>query len=153
MKDIITNIRLNALYEDIIVNYDSDITVDNNITTLVFNQTYLYEIRGDKQKTGEIYSLKDIKSKVTGRIPKGGYFARYISSIWGMIMLVGIGIGFLVVEIVLDKVAKAKSDNNCETTELSQNLGNDNSIEKEEQKNEPHRYFQHVAIHYQAAKD
>lgn len=76
------------------------------------NTKYKYEIRGDaaENSDGE-FLISDIYSKVTGVAPKLGMFIRFITSIYGVILLIGAGIMIIVVEIVLDKKFKSETQN------------------------------------------
>lgn len=134
-KEIITEIRLNTLYEDSVISYNSEISSDNGINTIELNQTYRYEIRGDKQKDGEIYELKDIQSKVVGKLPAAGYVMKYLSSIWGVIMFTCLGIGCIVVDILLERQNKLDKKEQAENT-LVDSYENELSNERKENNDE-----------------
>lgn len=58
---------------------------------VMFNVCQRYKIRGDKAKTDDGWYRRDqIEAKVTHVIPKFGYVARFISSPYGAILLIGI---------------------------------------------------------------
>ena len=59
----------------------------------VYNPYYLYEIRGDKAKDSDgIYERKQLISKVSGVAPKLGYVVRFLTSLPGLIMIIGIAL-------------------------------------------------------------
>ena len=78
---------------------DINVTVDDYIPTpeksnsKLFNIYYLYEIRGDKAKTSDgIFTSDVLISKVTGVAPKLGYVVRFLTSIPGIIFIIGLAL-------------------------------------------------------------
>ena len=89
--------------------------VEPDLYTCVSNITYLYEIRGDAAKTEDgWFEISDIYSKVDKVIPKAGYVVRYLTSIPGIVMLVGIGLIIVATDFLLDYVDKKKKKENVE---------------------------------------
>ena len=61
--------------------------------TKMFNSYYLYEIRGDKAKDSDgVFSRDVLLSKVDGSVPKLGYVVRFLTSLPGLIMLIGLAL-------------------------------------------------------------
>ena len=90
------------------LNLDKSRTVleSNNIVGK-FNRVYEYEIRGDKSNTSDgVFKIEDIISKVTNRVPKMGYVVRYLTSIWGIVMFLSLGIIILVFDIMSSRMQK-----------------------------------------------
>lgn len=75
--------------------------------TYLFNPIELFMIRGDAapNEDGWFYR-KDIYSKVVNVVPKFGYFSRFISSPYGAIMLLGIGIIPFIFTLLYEKKSK-----------------------------------------------
>lgn len=110
-KEIVTECTIKSCYGDITIN-------ENNMTKTEtgyegsFNKTYLYEIRGDKSNTsdGDDYTIEEIQSKVVGNIPKLGYVVRYLSSVWGIVLFVGLGIIIITFDILNNKISKKEQE-------------------------------------------
>ena len=85
-------------------------TEDPNIYEHISNIRYTYEIRGDAAKTHDgWFGIEDIEAKVVKVLPKAGYVVRYLTSIPGIIMLVGIGLIIVVTDFLLDYADKKKN--------------------------------------------
>ena len=100
-----------------------------------FNQTYEYEIRGDKSNTsdGTHFTKEDIMAKVVKAIPKLGYLIRYLTSMWGIIMFASIGVIIIAFDIGMIILRKKE-----EKAKLAAEAANDEQIAEnpEEQKGE-----------------
>ena len=97
---------------------------ETDLYECISNKSYLYEIRGDAAKTEDgWYEISEIYSCVDQVIPKAGYVVRYLTSIPGIIMLVGIGLVIVVADFLFEYVDKKKNkeilekDINTETNE------------------------------------
>ena len=104
---LISDITFNCSSGDIKLTYDN--MTSGNATDLLFNTSESYLIRGDKanyQSDDGWYKRTEIYSKYSNKIPKMGYFFAYLSSIWGMIMIIGIAILITIVDTVLKKDKK-----------------------------------------------
>ena len=85
-------------------------SVDTDLYKHISNVTYEYEIRGDAAKTEDgWFKRSDIYSKVDQVVPKAGYVVRYLTSIPGIIMLIGLGLIIVVVDFLLDRADKKKN--------------------------------------------
>ena len=98
-----------------IVTSDNFVKVDDNKYEYVAHKSYLYEIRGDavKDSDGTGFKIEDIYSKVNFRIPAAGYFIRFITSIWGTILLLGTGFIIIGANFIIErdkKKQKAKAE-------------------------------------------
>lgn len=81
----------------------------------ISNISYEYEIRGDAAKTEDgWYKIDEIYSRVDQVIPKAGYVVRYLTSIPGIIMLVGIGLVIVVADFLFEYVDKKKKKESLE---------------------------------------
>ncbi len=109
-SEVITSIKLDSTYGDININ-GSNFELIDGIYTSINNITYEYMIRGDAAKTEDgWFTIDQIYSKVTKIIPKAGYFVSYITSVPGIIMLVGIGLLIVVADVGLDLIAKKEKE-------------------------------------------
>ena len=112
-KEIITGLKIKAHLGTIDVDPDK-LTVEEQNLVGKYNETYKYEIRGDKSSTSDgIYDFKDIQAKVVRGIPKAGYLIRFLSSIWGGIMfilLAGLIIATDIIKTRLEKKETAKAE-------------------------------------------
>jgi len=80
---------------------------ESGVYEYLYNKYYLYEIRADKSNTSDgTFKRSDIISKVDYVIPKMGHVVRFITSIPGVIMLVGIGVLISVASYFLSKNKK-----------------------------------------------
>ena len=81
-----------------------DLVRDETHQKVMFNVTQQYKIRGDKAKTDDGWYRKDqIESKVTHVIPKFGYVARFLSSPFGAILLIGIAMIPILYWMIFDR--------------------------------------------------
>ena len=108
----------------------------------LYNVYNLYEIRGDKAKDSDgIFSQDQLISKVTNVIPKLGYFARFISSIPGMILIIGLALIFTIFAYFnnkppkTEKVAVSSKEGEVNDVEISKN-DKQKQKEKKKKKNE-----------------
>ena len=108
--ELVSSCLIKNKADDIIINKDT-VAVDGENLVGHFNQTYKYEIRGDKAPNSDgLFTIDKIYSKVVGVMPKMGYVVRFLSSIWGSVLLIGLGImavGFDIISSVIDKKALA----------------------------------------------
>ena len=98
-----------------------------------YNQRYYYEIRGDAANTsdGKSFTINDIVGKVVGSIPKIGYFIRYLSSVWGMVSLIGIGVLIIAFDIISSRMAKKEQQS---TMAESNQTSKEEEVEDEQEK-------------------
>lgn len=83
---------------------------EDNIHHYFGNIFYEYEIRGDAAKTSDgWFAIDSIYSKVDKVIPKAGYITKYLTSIPGIIMLVGLGLIIVVADFAIDRIEKKKT--------------------------------------------
>ena len=83
-----------------------------------FNSYFLYETRGDKAKDSDgIFERNVLISRVTAVAPKLGYFVRFITSIPGIILIIGLAIIFTISAYFYNRVPKKKGSNNTEIIE------------------------------------
>ncbi|MCR4879666.1 MAG: hypothetical protein K5906_01755 [Bacilli bacterium] len=77
----------------------------------LYNKYYLYEIRADKASSSDgTFKRSELIAKVDYIIPKLGYAIKFITSIPGIIMIVGVGIIMVVTSYLLDKNKKKKDE-------------------------------------------
>lgn len=90
-NDYISSLCINAARGDIEINA-TNIVQDNDAYYYETNFTYKYEIRGDaaSQSDGK-FEIGDIYSKLVGVAPNMGYVVRYLSSVWGVVLMIGLG--------------------------------------------------------------
>ena len=119
-KDYLSSITLTTTSGEAVATADKFTLKEEGKYEYSTNYEYNYEIRGDnvKDSDGTQFKLKDIYSKVSFRIPGGGYFVRFITSIYGIILLIGmgfiiIGANFLI-EYDKKKKQKIEKENNGE---------------------------------------
>ena len=100
-SEIISSCIIESYYGTIDLKIDNLVAKDDGFFG-EFNKTYYYEIRGDKSNTsdGTKFTIEDIYSKVVGTIPKLGFVVRYLSSVPGMVMLIGMGVIIIVYDVV-----------------------------------------------------
>ena len=68
------------------------------------NVKYEYQIRGDAAKSSDgWYKKEEIHSRVTKIFPKAGYFFRFINSLPGLLMIIGLGVIILITDFFIDK--------------------------------------------------
>ncbi len=100
----IINFKMNAYNGEISINGKS---FPEGSEQLVTNVIYEYMIRGDAAKTEDgWFNYESIYSKVNKIIPKAGYFVSYITSIPGIIMLIGLGLIIIGVDFGVDYFSK-----------------------------------------------
>lgn len=76
-----------------------------------FDSRYLYEIRADKaaaSDTDGVYYRKDLTAKVINVLPKLGYVNRFLLSIPGLILIIGLVVIITVASFFLSKGQKKK---------------------------------------------
>lgn len=126
----ITNIKMNAYNGEISIDGTSFEAGSEQYTT---NITYEYMIRGDAAKTEDgWFGIESIYSRVNKIIPKAGYFVSYITSLPGIIMLIGVGLVIIGVDFGIDYFSK-KEKKQKEATEQE---NTESQIEKDEDKKE-----------------
>ncbi len=85
------------------------------------NVSYQYEIRGDKAPNSDgKFGIEDIYSKVTWTFPKAGYFIRYITSIYGVILLVGVSVILITTQFLLEYLDKKNKKESQEKEKLDE---------------------------------
>ena len=106
-SEVICSCKIESTLGTIDVKEDNVTTIDDGYKG-IYNTCYYYEIRGDKANTsdGTNFTIEDIYGKVENRIPKLGYPIRYLSSVWGIISLVGIGAIILAFDIIVNVMNK-----------------------------------------------
>lgn len=93
----------------------SFIEIEPGLYQKISNIRYTYKIRGDAAKTEDgWFYIEDIISKVDKVLPRAGYAVRYLSSIPGIIMLVGIGLIIVATDFFLDRLDKKKQTKKIE---------------------------------------
>lgn len=127
-KEIIVSCTIKNESKDIVIDKDSMVVEGDNLVGS-FNPVYKYEIRGDKAPNSDgVYSIDKIYSKVETRIPKLGYIVRFLSSIWGTILFIGLGFIAIAFDIVMTRLEKQESS--------IKDSSNATEAKKEENKNE-----------------
>lgn len=102
-SELFTKISIDSSLGNIDIGGGDFIATENNIYQFFNHTTYLYEIRGDASNTSDgWFEIEAIYSRVDKIVPKAGYFVRYITSIPGIIMLIGIGLIIIVADYFLD---------------------------------------------------
>lgn len=108
-KDLIISLKINSSY-GFINSVSDDLSVSESNLVGKYNERFLYEIRGDKFKVSDGYfPLKDIEAKAVKRIPKLGYFFRFMESLHGAIMFILLGFLFLATSIIRDVMLKKEA--------------------------------------------
>jgi len=113
---------------------ESTLSVKDDGLFGAYNQRYYYEIRGDAANTsdGKSFTINDIIGKVVGTIPKIGYFIRYLSSVWGMVSLIGVGVLIIAFDIISSRMAK-KEEQQLEAT-ANEQVVEEKEVEDEQEK-------------------
>ena len=92
-------------------NITSDKLTEEESQSLMLNISQKYKIRGDKAKTDDgWYTRSQIQSKVVNVIPKFGYIARFLSSPYGTILILGIAMIPILYWIIFDSKDKKKDE-------------------------------------------
>lgn len=82
-----------------------------------YNIRELYEVRGDKAKDSDgIFERSSIQSRVENILPKAGYVVRYLTSIPGILMFVGLGIIISVTSYFYNKSSIKKEKQSTQGT-------------------------------------
>lgn len=86
----------------------------------IYNRDYWFEIRGDKSSTSDgVYKFTEIEAKVVKNIRNGGYFVRFLNSIWGGIMFILLGFLIITMQLITNRSEKkAKAANNAPVSEV-----------------------------------
>lgn len=121
-RDYLSSITLQTTKGEAVVTADKFSLKEEGKYEYSTNYEYYYEIRGDnvKDSDGTQFKLKDLYSKVSFRIPGAGYFISFITSVYGIILMVGLGFIIIGANFFLeyDKKKKEKlsqeKDNNGE---------------------------------------
>lgn len=114
-EDYIVNFSMNAARGEININANS-ITSTGETGSYYYetNWTYKYVIRGDANEDDDgKFTIDSIYSKVHTTIPKVGAIIRYLSSIWGIVLLIGLSVIIVGTDFYLDRMKKkeqTKSD-------------------------------------------
>lgn len=126
-KEVICSCTIESIYGTIDLKKENVIEAEGGYQG-IFNTSYYYEIRGDKANTsdGKHFTIDDIYGKVVGRIPKIGYAIRYLSSVWGMILLIGLGAIMITFDVVTTHINKKEQQASTEP--------NNENVEKDEKK-------------------
>ena len=103
--------QFNSYFESIrLYRDDKELVITPDLLTEENHQEYIFEpvekflIRGDKANTDDgWYSRAQLQSKVIRVIPKFGYFARFISSPYGTILIVGLAAIPVIYSVIFDK--------------------------------------------------
>jgi|GEM_PF-3343001 len=105
-KEILLSCTITSTTHVVEVNKETLNEADSNLEG-VYYPTYKYEIRGDKASTSDgEFTTKDIYSRVVGGVPKIGYIIRYLSSIWGVILFIGLGVIILAYDIISSRMER-----------------------------------------------
>lgn len=118
-NEIVTNCTITLKDGGDSLNLDKEnlTSVGDNLVSS-FNQKYEYEIRGDLSNTSDgTFKFESIITKVNVAIPKLGYLFSYLSSIWGIIMFVSIGVLIIVYDIISSRVKKKEEAKLANETE------------------------------------
>ena len=109
-NDYITSISIDAQYGQITATADKFTQNEEGAYTYNAQTTYVYEIRGDAVKDSDVgrFTVEDIYSKVTFVIPKAGYFIRFITSVYGLILMIGLGFIIIGAQFFLEYENKKK---------------------------------------------
>lgn len=97
--------------------------VEGDTFSKLYNIYYLYEIRADRAKDSDgIFTRDKILSKVDNVVPKAGYVVRFITSIPGIVMFIGIALIITAASYFYNKEPKKKEEvvDNSEITEEKQ---------------------------------
>ena len=104
---LLLNVTYHSYYGDIHLNNSEFVLNEHEEYFLRTNITYKYEIRGDKAKDSDgTFKIDQIYSKVVQVIPKAGYVVRYMTSTFGILMFVGIGLIIIGAQFALDHMEK-----------------------------------------------
>ena len=119
-NDLIINLKVNAS-SGLIDAKASDFTQSGDELVGEFNHSFRFETRGDKADTSDgMISFSKIEGRVVKRIPKLGYFLRFMESIWGSIMFILLGfliLGSAILRDYLDKKEAMKTANEAPNVE------------------------------------
>lgn len=110
------------------INFEpNDFTKDDDKYICQKNIVYQYEIRGDKASESDgLFELKDIYSKVNYRIPKLGLFVRFITSIYGLILMIVTGFILVGTNVLIDYLNKKDNKKVEETVEKGEENNSEN---------------------------
>lgn len=90
-NELILSLKVNSSNGEINAT-SADFSLVNDELVGEFNHSFRFETRGDKADTSDgMISFSKIEGKVVKRIPKLGYFLRFMESIWGVIMFILLG--------------------------------------------------------------
>ena len=117
IKSYITSIFLECGEKNVDIRAEDYIPTDQKSNTKIYNPYYLYEIRGDAAKDSDgTFMKEELISKVVGVVPKLGYFVRFISSIPGIILIIGLALLFTIFAYLYNKPEKDKTSKMVEQT-------------------------------------
>lgn len=112
------------------------IPTEEKSNSKLYNVYYLYETRGDKAKDSDgIFERSALISKVHTVIPKLGYVVRFLTSIPGMILIIGLALIITIFAYLYNKPEKPKKVKEGETAEIIENADK-NKEEKKDDKDE-----------------
>ena len=106
-EDYISSIKVKGPKKNIVITKES--VQQDGDSSLLYNIYERYEIRGDKSNTADGWFLReDIYSKQLATLPKFGYPIYYLTSIWGILMIVGVALLLTFVSYFWDKINLSK---------------------------------------------
>lgn len=134
-NDLILNLKIKAS-SGLIDASASDFTQSGDELVGEFNHSFRFETRGDKADTSDgMIDFSKIEGRVVKRIPKLGYFLRFMESMWGSIMFILLGfliLGSAILRERLDKKEALQSANeNLKAEELNKEIEEPNKEEQE----------------------
>lgn len=104
---VFSSIKINAESGNVDISAGSFAELEGNQLNYITNLVYEYEIRGDAAADSDgKFTIDNIYSRATFTIPKLGIFVRYVTSIYGIILFIGIGGIMLASSIILDRANK-----------------------------------------------
>ena len=117
-NDYIMSVSVDTESSQYVATADKFTLIEENKYKYTAHTNYVYDIRGDALKDNDDgrFTVEDIYSKVTFVVPKLGYFVRFITSVYGMILLIGLGFITIGANFILerDKIKQQKQQNNDE---------------------------------------
>mgnify|MGYP003309602234 CR=1 FL=1 len=89
---------------DIVVKGEDYVPTTEKSNHKLYNNYFIYEIRGDKARTSDgLFTQDSLISKVNNVIPKLGYVVRFLTSIPGVILIIGLAVIFSVCGYLINK--------------------------------------------------
>lgn len=130
--DFIKELKIYSVNGDITLNGSMIKQAEEPNHIFSFNPQQRLLIRGDKadfDSDDGWYTTNEIYSKVVDVVPKAGYFFAYLSSIWGMIMIIGIALIITITTYLCDKENKKEKAKVTEPTPNKTDVDNNIKLE------------------------